>query len=141
MKATNAVLAAIARAEAEGRVVEQRPRRKAQPLPVTFMVNVQVKSEANQRCHWAVRRRRFAAQAEMLTVVWHASIDDELPLPLRVTFTHLGRRMDDDNLAGAFKACRDRVALLIGVDDGDPQVEWRYEQAPGRGVLVKIEAA
>lgn len=141
MKATRDVLAAVASVEAEGRVTDQRRQRKAQTLPVTFALNCQVKSEANQRGHWAVKHRRFKAQAEILAIVWRASIHGSLLLPLRVTFTHLGRRMDSDNLAGAFKACRDQAAKLLGVDDGDPRVEWRYEQASGKGVLVKIEAA
>lgn len=143
MKPTREVLAAVARAEAEGRVRDMKPRRKVQPLPVTFALTCQVRSEQNQRCHWAVRHRRFKAQAAALAVVWRASVTGELPLPLRVTFTHLGRRMDEhDGLRAAFKGLVDAAAKLIGVDDGDPRVTWQYAQiSAGKGILVKIEAA
>ena len=103
-----------------------------------------VLSEANQRHHWAARKKRFDAQRMTLVA---AFLDAPLLsmfnyLPVRVTFTHVGRRMDSDNLAGAFKALRDELAeTVFGVDDGDDGVEWRYEQRPGGspGVVVRIE--
>jgi len=36
--------------------------------------------------------------------------------------------MDSDNLAGAFKGIRDQLARELKVDDGDPQIEFRYKQ-------------
>ena len=62
---------------------------------------------------------------------------------VRVTLVRTGgSRMDDDNLAGAFKAVRDQVARIVGRDDGDERFwEWRYEQRPGPlGIRVEIEA-
>ena len=38
------------------------------------------------------------------------------------------RKLDDDNLASAFKAIRDEVAKQLGVDDGGDRVEWVYRQ-------------
>ena len=102
-----------------------------------------VLSEANQRCHWAVRKKRFDLQrTTLLAVCAEAPLPGFHHLPVRVTFTHVGRRMDSDNLAGAFKALRDELAeTVFGVDDGDDGVEWRYEQRPGGtpGVVVRIE--
>jgi hypothetical protein len=49
------------------------------------------------------------------------------------------RKLDDDNLASAFKAIRDEVAKQLGVDDGGTRVEWVYKQMPGGPfVLVAI---
>lgn len=36
--------------------------------------------------------------------------------------------LDDDNLASAFKAIRDELAAVIGVDDGNPIYKWNYSQ-------------
>lgn len=50
--------------------------------------------------------------------------------------------MDDDNLAGGCKPLRDAIAESLGVDDGDPRVEWEVEQVQTRGrefVLVRVE--
>jgi hypothetical protein len=120
-------------------------------LALTVSVACRVVSEANARCHWAARRRRFQAQA--------AAVDAAL-LPLRglvefaagavaaggraaVTLTRLGgQAMDDDNLRGAFKGVRDHLARnYLGVDDGDPRVAWEYGQQPGgpESVLLSIE--
>jgi hypothetical protein len=48
--------------------------------------------------------------------------------------------MDDDNLTSALKAIRDQIASLIGVDDGDHSIEWRYEQRADKTErIVEIE--
>lgn len=109
---------------------------------VTLRLACSVKSEANQRCHWAVRQRRFKHQGASLEVALRlAWLKDWIPdLPLKITWTHLGRKMDSDNLAGAFKGLRDALADLFDVDDGDERIEWVYDQRPGKsGVEVKIE--
>lgn len=46
---------------------------------------------------------------------------------------YLVRRMDDDNLAHAFKPMRDAIALELGIDDGDPRMRWEYGQIETRG--------
>jgi hypothetical protein len=40
-----------------------------------------------------------------------------------------------------FKAVRDAVARRLGIDDGDPAVEWTYGQAPGgdEGIRIDVE--
>src|SRR5947209_5021260 len=40
---------------------------------ITLTLPCQVKSEANQRDHWSVRRRRFNAQADTVCLHWYAS--------------------------------------------------------------------
>jgi hypothetical protein len=105
----------------------------------------EIKSEMNQRDHWAVRKRRFDSQAAALNraVALLGLRPDLPPGPVAVTLTRIsGRRMDDDNLAGGFKAVRDAVARWLQVDDGDPRVAWLYQQEPGKGtpaVRVLIE--
>lgn len=52
------------------------------------------------------------------------------------------RRMDDDNLAHAFKPLRDAIADWIGIDDGSSRLRWEYGQVETRGekgTAVKIE--
>ena len=41
------------------------------------------------------------------------------------------KRLDDDNLAGGFKALRDAIAESLGIDDGDERIEWIYRQQIG----------
>jgi hypothetical protein len=101
-----------------------------------------VVSEANTRCHWTVRRKRQRLQSDLLRVGILAG-NFYYPaqcLPLTITFTrHGGKRMDCDNLAGAFKAVRDSLAKWLRRDDGDPLLTWRYEQRGGtRGITVEI---
>jgi len=102
-----------------------------------------VVSEANRRDHWSVRRRRFIGQKTDVLLSLRHSLHHPYPaLPLVITFTRCGgRRLDSDNLAGAFKACRDEVARVLRFDDGDPMCEWVYSQRPGKwkGIEILIE--
>ena len=89
-----------------------------------------VVSEANRRDHWRVRARRAANQKAMIAVNCRHIIK---PLPddasATITLTRLGKRnLDSDNLAGAFKAVRDAIAELLGVNDGSPRLNWLYGQ-------------
>lgn len=67
--------------------------------------------------------------------------DRETGVVLRVVFTaHLARPMDDDNLVASLKPLRDAVAASLGVDDGDPRVEWACRQVKDadEGVSIKF---
>ncbi len=114
-------------------------RRKPASKPVSVTVLTRVVSEANRREHWAVPMRRKHEQWAALAVALFG-IEHPSP-PVAVTWVHIGRRMDDDNLARAFKGLRDGLATAIGVDDGDESaVTWRYEQRTGKpGVELRIE--
>jgi len=120
----------------------------ASALRLEVVVPVRVVSEANVRCHWAARHRRFKAQAgavfaALVAASGVASGPDLLRgRVLRILLTRLGGRgLDSDNLAGAFKGCRDVVAQFLGRDDGDPQLTWDYSQEPGKlaGVRIVLE--
>lgn len=99
----------------------------------------------NARLHWAaraskVRRERLAVRASL-----RQQLRGNLPPPSIVTMRRVASRaMDDDNLAGAFKAVRDEIAEFFGVDDGPRgPISWRYEQRKGapRQYAVIIQLA
>lgn len=90
--------------------------------------DIRTVSEANFREHWASRVRRKKAQQREAGFVWRA-LGIRVALPAVITFTrHSSQLLDSDNLAGAFKHVRDEIARQIGVDDGDPRIEWRTGQ-------------
>jgi hypothetical protein len=132
--------------------VEKKRRWVRQSASVAFAVTVPVRvvSEANARGHWTACHKRFAEQARgvsaCLASVSGAAVTAAYLLQTggsaSVALTRLGgKALDCDNLAGAFKAIRDVVARKIGVDDGDPAVEWTYGQAPGgdEGIRIDVE--
>jgi hypothetical protein len=114
---------------------------------VVLRPKCRVVSEANRRDHWAEEARRKNAQKAAVQEAWLAAqvpvrFARQLvePWALVVTLEHIGRQMDDDNLARAFKSVRDEVAALIGVDDGDVRVTWVYRQCTGApGIVISIE--
>lgn len=61
----------------------------------------------------------------------------------RIVLMSLRRRLlDPDNLAGSTKHLQDAVCETIGIDDGDPRVEFEYRQVRTdgkQGVIVKID--
>lgn len=64
--------------------------------------------------------------------------------PCVVTFTRVapGRGLDpEENLPGSLKAIKDEVAEILGADDRDPRITWKYEQERGEwGVRIHIAA-
>jgi hypothetical protein len=112
---------------------------------VTLYPACRVVTEANTHEHWRTKARRFEAQRQAMEAVWQESPLTGPPIwkhvpGLVVTLTHVGPTMDDDNLAGAFKAVRDAVAECIGRDDGDPWFRWEYAQRAGEpGIEIRIE--
>jgi crossover junction endodeoxyribonuclease RusA len=93
---------------------------------------VRIESEANKRCHWAVKRKRTAVlrQAGYLaarlanTGAWTS---------YTVTLTRIApRKLDGDNLQSGCKAFRDGVADFLGIDDGSDRLTWRYAQERGK---------
>jgi hypothetical protein len=118
------------------------------PLPIKTV------SEANQREHWAKKARRVSDQRNLVALALRVPVASlgivlaprdrkrrrkltmgglgAAPALVEVTLTRIApRELDDDNLRGALKATRDAVADVLGTDDRDPRIAWRYAQRQG----------
>lgn len=97
----------------------------------------------NAREHYMAKARRVKVIRNWVTLVLRGTVARDMTLvaPLVVTITRVGpRRLDDDNATGSAKPVRDAVAAVLGVDDGDPRVTWKVEQAKGPyATRVRIE--
>lgn len=112
-------------------------------------IEIDIRPEANERDHWAAKAKRTASHRRAtLAIHWQDIADARALLAagtrLVVRLTRIAPRMlDDDNLAGGFKAMRDGIAQRLEIDDRDPRVDWRYAQESGthareRAALVSI---
>lgn len=101
-------------------------------------------STANAREHWRKRAARNKTERRIV-----AEYMRDLPRELAITdpklrlvvkLTRYGTRpLDDDNLAGSFKAIRDEVAKQLNRDDGPKsRIRWCYDQQRGK-YAIKIE--
>ena len=108
---------------------------------IVWEIPVRVVTEANRREHWAVARQRKEKQQHAVGAAYFWSPVEFDGRPMQVTFTHVGRKVDDDNLRSMFKVCRDALAELAGKDDGDDEFwAWEYTQERGKpGVRITIE--
>lgn len=101
-------------------------------------------STANAREHWRKRAARTKTErrivAEYLRDLPRELAITDPRVRLVVTLTRYGTRpLDDDNLAGSFKAIRDEVAKQLNRDDGPKSgIRWCYEQARGK-YSIRIE--
>lgn len=114
-------------------------------MTVTVEIPMTLPSTANLRLHWAAKARLKKAQRTGVAFALKVThVFDRVPTPrgsggvwvpsgpLVVTLTRVApRKLDGDNLQTAFKHVRDAVAAYFGVDDADPRISWRYEQARG----------
>jgi hypothetical protein len=101
-------------------------------MRVSVTLPLRIESVANLRESWQAKSRRTRMQREAAHWQLKATGEQPLPGPLTVTLTRIGPRpLDDDNLAGGFKAVRDGVADWLGRDDADPLLTWRYAQERG----------
>lgn len=123
-------------AERDAWVAEQVKRPIFLPLHIKSTANVGGKL-----------RRKFAEKKSLREMVYLVVREwlFEHPLPetysrLVVTLTRYGpRTLDDDNLAFSFKAVRDAVAKVVGIDDGKPIWDWRYAQEQSKWFGFRIE--
>ena len=107
---------------------------------------LRVDSETNSREHWTKKRNRKKVQKAAVWAMWpresNSAFLREVSCPCVVRFIRVGpKKLDDDNLAESFKACRDEVARQIGYDDGSDFINWEYAQVPvGKRVYqVRVE--
>lgn len=114
-----------------------------------FTLPVLVVSEMNARDSWRGRHKRFASHREAVdallapTPALLKGVGQMLSVGGKavITLTRCGgRSLDSDNLAGGFKAVRDRLAEKLDLDDGDPRLTWEYDQVTGgpAGTHVQI---
>jgi hypothetical protein len=114
-------------------------------------VGLELRSEANQRGHWAKKAERAALQREAVTVVllrWPARGDllrlrhalaDGRTVVVGMTVRR-PRRFDDDSLTGCVKAPRDALAKALATDDGSSRLVFlpvAFERAAGSAVLIE----
>jgi hypothetical protein len=112
---------------------------------ISVTLPMRLPSVANLREHWATKAKRTKAHRNAGRLAWQQLLcAGVLPVacwsPLVVILTRVSpRRLDDDNLASAFKAFRDGLAdgmkPLGVVDDRDPRVRWVYSQEFGAAVV------
>jgi hypothetical protein len=97
---------------------------------LAFAAPIQIVSEANGREHWAKKMRRKQEQQRITEVFWRRAVKrNSHAAPYVVHLHRIGPKLlDDDNLAGGFKATRDQIAKLLGVDDGSESIKFIYTQ-------------
>lgn len=106
--------------------------------PIMVILPIKLVSLKNKREHWAPRAKRTkyhrwlayaAVRARIIATT--ASYRSALNvMPIAVTMTRLASRKLDtgDNLSLSCSAVRDGVADVLGINDNDPRIEWRYGQ-------------
>jgi len=108
---------------------------------VTVYIPMRLVSEANKHEHWAAKAKRVRRQRWVVARVLDTKLAPALPAVVKLTRI-APRRLDDDNLARAFKAVRDEVAQWVGTDDSPGSgIEWRYAQRRGKMREYGIEIA
>ena len=114
------------------------------PMTKTYEIGFRTRNLLNGTWRWR-DVYRYKREAKAFTAAdWRIQLGYWRPrLPCKVTLTRIApRKMDShDNLRAAMKPIVDTLAAIIGVDDGDPQVTWDYDQARGepRTYAVRVE--
>lgn len=95
-------------------------------------------SLTNCRLHWRAMDRLKKQQKACVRV---SMVGLSYPkLPVIVTMTRTGpRKLDDDNLAAAFKYVRDTIAAWYMEDDGSLLYTWKYQQRKSKEYSIEIE--
>lgn len=115
-------------------------------VAVVTVPGVAVVSEANRRDHWAVNRKRARLQQEA-TLLALAGLGKDARDTLRgakrvrVRFVRIGgKKLDSDNLVGAFKAIRDALAKWLRIDDGSDRLDWDWpvQESGQRGFRIEL---
>ena len=109
-------------------------------------MGVRVVSEQNTHTHWRVLANRTKMQKQAVTFLLKIAREHvDSKSVKRVTFQRCGgRKLDSDNLVGAFKHVRDAVAVWLGADDGpDGGIRWVVDQnqdtAAAQGIRITFE--
>jgi hypothetical protein len=114
---------------------------------MTLTLPIRITSGLNMREHWRVRAARVKRERTIACLAAFGCVGfTSVGWPAVCTLTRIAPGLlDDDNLAGGFKAVRDGIADALGIDDADPRITWRYAQQKGpRGeykAIVTLEKA
>lgn len=105
---------------------------------ISIKINHKLSSESNLDTHWTKKKKRKDAIKFLVKCELLRSIQEKIQLPCKVSLTRISsRKLDDDNLQGAFKSVRDMCAAVImddfrlGRADNDPRITWIYSQKKG----------
>jgi len=128
----------------------QRESESRMTALLSVAIPMQLPSAGNLHEHWRKRHARVKAQRaavqfciRRLAGLLEAASRLTQGQSLVVVLTRVSpRKLDSDNLAFAFKACRDQVAEELGIDDGSDSVGWLYRQESGTvGIRIEIRTA
>lgn len=96
---------------------------------IAFEIFIKTKCSLNSRMHWAQRARLVKAERRAARIVAMFNVKGgRIPSSVKLTRKYCGKPLDDDNLRGYLKGCRDGLADVFGVDDGDARIVWQYAQ-------------
>ena len=110
---------------------------------VDWTLPIATVSESNARDHWSKRAARARAQRNHIWVQWRNEWDEKnrgpIVLPCIIRLVRISSRfLDDDNLRGALKACRDGICDCInpgrapGRSDNIEGMSFEYHQEKGK---------
>jgi len=118
------------------------PRTESLPS-FRVMCGIRTVSAANAREHWAVKAKRNKSERTAIRAYFSTCPPSlrNTDAPIVVSLARFGKRLlDDDNLAGSFKAIRDEVAACLNRDDGPKAgIRWVYEQTTAKDYWIEIE--
>ena len=107
------------------------------------MAGIRTVSAANAREHWAIKAKRNKTERTAIRAYFSTCPPSlrNTDAPLVVSLSRFGKRLlDDDNLAGSFKAIRDEVAACLNRDDGPKAgIRWVYSQETAKEYWIEIE--
>lgn len=97
---------------------------------LAFVLPLRLTTLGNAKEHWRTKAARARSQRDVTALVLRSLGPPPTVDGLTVTMTRVAPNgLDDDNAVGCFKHCRDQIAQWLGIDDGDPRVTWKVEQA------------
>jgi hypothetical protein len=116
-------------------------------LIAEWIVPAKTVSESNQREHWRISHMRHKTQ-KILTQRSFREIHASFSIPAIIVLTRLSPRLlDDDNLHGSLKHCRDALAdcIIPGLQAGradDPKYgltfQVKQEKSKDKGIKIQI---
>lgn len=111
---------------------------------LSFMLPIEVVSEANRHEVWQVKSQRVKGQRIAVAQSVGEILKDR-GKPHTVSLCRLAARKLDaaENLPMSFKAVKDELCSILGFDDRDESVRWNYSQEKPAdkiyGIMILID--